>query len=406
VEATSIYCQNCRAANSLNETYCQNCGTRLLLVIFPNSLQYDTNNVPSFYEDHLLERVSLLELRLAQLTEGLQAAMEVIREQGKIVKEEHALVKSLHKTLGHLNTEETEKLKTDWQNSTRKGRESRSRRDKISQVVETIAAEHVSPNTELFTRLLNEGIRLLAKNEEKQGFQMLERAAALSPKNVPLRRFIAESLFRADKFAEAGKHLEKALQTAPEDPKMLLLLGAINADVGDIEKARRLLSLPAENEKTAPVVNFIWGMLSAFEDKWMESLAAFKIADQNEEIPEMQYLVGCVYFQIGRETAALRHLQKAVLLDPGYSDAWFMQSVIYELQTNAEGMSLAFEKAMAANESGAQSLEFLKGKKQPKFEIALPFRHFKQKNARILNSGSQRLRRFFKNEIGRAAAEE
>ena len=75
-------------------SHCQNCGTRLLLVVFPQSLQYDTNHVPSFYEDHLLERVSLLELRLVQMSESLRIAMEIIREQGKIVKENQNQVRS------------------------------------------------------------------------------------------------------------------------------------------------------------------------------------------------------------------------------------------------------------------------------------------------------------------------
>ena len=87
MERTPVYCQNCRSRNSLRDTHCQNCGTRLLLVVFPQSLQFDTNHVPSYYEDHLLERVSLLELRLVQMSESLRIAMEIIREQGKIVRE-------------------------------------------------------------------------------------------------------------------------------------------------------------------------------------------------------------------------------------------------------------------------------------------------------------------------------
>jgi Tfp pilus assembly protein PilF len=401
VKSTSIYCQNCRAANNLKDTHCQNCGTRLLLVVFPNSLQYDTNHVPSFYEDHLLERVSLLELRLAQMTEGLQAAMEIIREQGKIVKEEHALVKSLYQMLGILNTEETEKIKKAWNELTQKVGAAKTEPDQGAKMIDKVVGEHDLPNTELLARLIREGLRLLAANEEKQGFQMIERAVALSPKNAPLLTLAAENYFRADKLAEARKYLERLFEKTPENPRILLLLGAICADDGETEKARRLLSIPADDEKTAPVVNFIWGFLSAFDGRWTESIAAFKLADKNEETPELQYLIGCAYFQNGRYAMALRHLQKAALLDRNYSDAWFMQSVVYRIQKNAEGEKNAFEKALLAKESGAQSLEFVKGRREPDFETALPFRHFGQKNARLLSHGSLRLTKFFKNEIMR-----
>lgn len=398
---TSVYCQNCRMANSLRETHCQNCGTRLLLVIFPNSLQYDTNHVPSFYEDHLLERVSLLELRLAQVTESLQVAMDIIREQGKIVKEEHALVKSLYHILGVLNTEETEKLKKAFDELRQKEAEVKDSKDKNAQIIESILAEHDSPNTELFNHLLKEGVKFLAQNEEKQAFQMLERAALLSPNNVPLLSFVAENLFRADKFADAKKHLEKAFEISPENPKILLLLGAINADEGEAEKARRLLSILAGNEKTSLIVNFIWGILAAFEENWMESIAAFKQAAGKSEIPELHYLIGCGYFRLNDEVLALRHLQRAVALDIRYSDAWFMQAVIYRRQKDKNREKNVLEMASENTESGAQCLEFLR-KNKLNLETALPFLHFKRKKSRLLTSGALRLSRFLRSEISKA----
>jgi hypothetical protein len=86
----SCYCQNCRAANDVGETICRNCGTRLMLVVFPQSLKYDTNYVPSFYEDHILERVSLLELRLSQITEQLAMALEFISREARSFQKDHA----------------------------------------------------------------------------------------------------------------------------------------------------------------------------------------------------------------------------------------------------------------------------------------------------------------------------
>jgi tetratricopeptide (TPR) repeat protein len=388
VERTSVYCQNCRSQNSLRDTHCQHCGTRLLLVVFPQSLQYDTNHVPSFYEDHLLERVSLLELRLVQMSESLRIAMEIIREQGKIVKETQHQVRLLNKRLGNRPAQEAEENKPKANN-------------KRARTIEKAVAEHDSPNVELFTKLLTEGVRLLEKNEEKEAFRMLERAVLLSPRNTSLLFFTAKNYFFADRFADAKKYLEKAFELAPDNEDVLLLLGTIYADEGETEKARLFLSILAEIEKTSRIVNFIWGILAAFEEKWTESIAAFKLASEREEIPELHYLTGAAYVQHDDAPSALRHFQRAIGLDGNYSDAWFMQAVVYNLQNEKENAQNMLENASEVKEAGAQCAEFLR-KKSLNLKIALPFQHFDKKNARLLTGGALRLARFLKNEIGKA----
>lgn len=357
-------------------------------MVFPQSLQYDTNHVPSFYEDHLLERVSLLELRLVQMSESLRIAMEIIREQGKIVKENQHQVRLLNKKLGGQSDKKSAENQSDTNN-------------RISQIIENIVAEHDSPNVELFTKLLGEGVKLLEKDEEKEAFRMLERAALLSPRNVPLLFFTAKTYFFADKFADAKKFLEKAFELAPDNTEVLFLLGVIYADEGETEKARLFLSIPAENEKTSRVVNFIWGILAATEESWTESVAAFKLASEQGDFPELQYLTGCAYFQKKEALAALKHFQQAISLDRNYADAWFMQAVVYRVQRDAAREKDMLENASELKEPGAQCAEFLR-KNKLDLEIALPFQHFQKKNARLLTGGALHLTRFLKSEIGKA----
>jgi Tfp pilus assembly protein PilF len=385
VERPDVYCQNCCSQNSLRDTHCRNCGTRLLLVVFPNSLQYDTNHVPSFYEDHLLERVSLLELRLAQVAEGLRIAMEIIREQGKIIRENHELVKSLNQKLNGANSVPASKNKA-------------SKKDRISRIIETIVAGHDSPNVELFTKLLIEAFNLLEKNEEKEAFRMMERAALLSPRNAALLLFAAKTNFLADKYSEAKKYLEKAFEAAPDNSDVHLLLGAIYADEGESEKARLFLSILAENEKTAQLVNIVWGMLAAFEGNWSESVTALKLAAAQADSAELQYLLGCAYFQQQDFTSSLRHFQNTTAADRNYSDAWFMQAVIYGQQRDVAQANDMLANAAELKEAGAQSAEFLR-KNVLDLKTALPFQHFQKKNARLLTGGAPRLTRFLKNEV-------
>lgn len=395
----ACYCQNCRAANAVGETNCRQCGTRLLLVVFPQSLKYDTNYVPSFYEDHLLERVSLLELRLAQITEQLAMAYEFISREAKSFQRDHALLQSFFETLQNVNPELSELLSQTTLEIFNDKKENLSAKNKQEQLFSEIFAAHDNKQTELFSHLVKEGVKLLSRNEEKQAFLNLERAALLSPKNVPFSIFIAEHFFRADKFEAAKNNLEKAYEIAPRNSKILFMLGVIYGNEAEAEKSRKFLSVAAAEGNKAFCVNYVWGMLAAFEANWTESLAAFKQAAENLNSPEIQYLIGAVYFQMGKYKNALNYLQSAVSLDIKYADAWFLQSVVYNFLENEESANNTRLAALESKEAGAQCLEYLKGKAIPNVEIALPFQHFKNEKNHILTSGSLRLTKFFREQV-------
>lgn len=372
-----------------------------MIVVFPPSIRHDEGIVPSYYEDHLLERVSLLELRLAQVTEQLKLAYEFISREAKSFQKDHALLQSFFETIEKVNPDLSTLLSQNCIEIWDEKKETLAVEDKKGKLVKEILASHDNKQAKLFTHLVREGIELLSKNEEKQAFSTLERAVLLSPQNVPLLVFIAESLFRADRLDKAAENLEKAYEIAPQNEKVMLLLGAIYADKKDAEKARRLLSVLANKPETAVCVNFIWGMLAAFEENWTECIAAFKEAINSEDVPELQYLTGCAYFQLQQFETALWHLQKATTLTVKFADTWFMQSIIYKLKSDLERAANTQEIAFEMKEAGAQCLEYLKGKKAPDFETALPFSHLK-KSKKLLTGGSLRLTNFFREEIFKA----
>jgi Flp pilus assembly protein TadD len=394
----SYYCQKCRAANEPGSVSCRECGTRLMIVVFPPSIRHDEGVVPSYYEDHLLERVSLLELRLAQVTEQLKLAYEFISREAKSFQKDHALLQSFFETIEKVNPELSNLISQNCLEIYDDKKEKLAIEDKKGRLLKDVLANHDNKQAELFTHLVKEGIKLLQKNEEKQAFSTLERAVLLSPQNVPLLIFIAESLFCADQLDKAAENLEKAYQFAPQNERILLLLGAISADKKDSEKARKLLSVLANKPKSAVCVNFIWGMLAAHEENWTESIAAFKEACNAEETPELQYLTGCAYFQLQQFETALWHLQKAAALNEKFADAWFMQSVIYNFQNDAERAKSAQETAFEMKEAGAQCLEYQQRKRAPDFEVALPFAHLK-KTKKLLTGGSLRLSKFFRRRV-------
>lgn len=375
---------------------CWRCGTPLMLVIYPPSVQHEEIIIPTYYEDHLLERVSLLELRLSQLTEKMSLALDLMLKQAKTIQSDHTLLRSILDILDSYGIAESGKLQSAVNSESENAVSGESFETLKERRIERIISRHHTPNAELLMHLVYEGVKLLENTEEKQAFQMLERAALLSPENVPLLIFIAENLFCAEKFDEARKNLEKAYKLEPTEPNVLLLLGAIYADAGETEKSRRLLSVPANDPETSSIVNYIWGMLAAFEGNWNEALAAFKTALGNEDLPEIEYLIACCYFQMQMPEKSQPFLLSATEKDADFADAWFLQGLT---ESNAKLAEAAMNKAQKAKDTGAQCLEFLKGKKIFSPETALPFLHFKKEHPKLLTKGSMRLVRFFKSKI-------
>lgn len=398
MKTISQYCQKCRTPNEAGEINCFECGTRLMLVVFPPSMRHDESIVPSYYEDHLLERVSLLELRLVQLGEQLKLAYEFIIREAKTFEKDHLLLQSFFETIAKVNPDLSNEISANCLEIWDEKKVKAALENKNERLLKEIFEAHGAKQAELFTHLVKEGIKLLRENEEKQAFLNLERAALLSSENVPLLVFISESLFRADKFDEAAKNLEKAHEIAPQNEKVLLLLGAISADAAEAETARKLLSGLAGNPKFSVCVNYIWGMLAAAEENWMESLAAFKEAASHKETPEISYLIGCVYFQLQQDKNALEYLQKAASVNSKFADARFMQSVIYQKSGDIGQAEISRQSALEDREAGAQCLEYLRRKESPEPDAALPFLHLR-KGKNLLSKGSLRLTKFFREQV-------
>jgi zinc-ribbon domain len=111
--AISHYCQNCRAANPLGQEFCLRCGTRLMLVVRPPSMRVETpETTPN--EEHLLERLTILENTLARLAERLEQGLKLLLRHSETAYTNHALVKSLIEILNECGVVDNNRLESMW----------------------------------------------------------------------------------------------------------------------------------------------------------------------------------------------------------------------------------------------------------------------------------------------------
>ena len=120
--AISHYCQKCRAANPLGQEFCLRCGTRLMLVVQPPSVRVDVP-LTTPHEEHLLERMTMLENTLARLAERLEHALKLLLRHSETTYSNHALVKSLIEMLNECGVVDNNKLESMWRDECEKLKE-------------------------------------------------------------------------------------------------------------------------------------------------------------------------------------------------------------------------------------------------------------------------------------------
>src|SRR5438067_8296682 len=110
---TSHCCQKCCAANPLGQEFCLRCGTRLMIVVQPPSMRIGpTDTTPN--EEHLLERLTILENTLARLAERLEQGLKLLLRQSETAYANHALVKSLVEILNECGVVDNNRLESMW----------------------------------------------------------------------------------------------------------------------------------------------------------------------------------------------------------------------------------------------------------------------------------------------------
>src|SRR5882672_10997465 len=109
----SHFCQKCRAANPLGQEFCLRCGTRLMIVVQPPSVRVDPAETTP-HEEHLLERLTMLENTLARLAERVEQSLKLLLRQSETTYTNHALVKSLIEILGECGIVDSDRLEAMW----------------------------------------------------------------------------------------------------------------------------------------------------------------------------------------------------------------------------------------------------------------------------------------------------
>jgi hypothetical protein len=110
----SHYCQKCLAANPLGQEFCARCGTRLMIIVEPSSSRFEVSSGGLSTDEHLLERISAAENRVARLAERLERSLDLLLRYAQNAYFDRSLVRSLVNLLAEDGVVQTERLEKLW----------------------------------------------------------------------------------------------------------------------------------------------------------------------------------------------------------------------------------------------------------------------------------------------------
>jgi len=384
------YCQKCLSANPLGQDFCARCGTRLMLITEPPASRYETAEGGPSTEEHLLERISALENRLARLTERLDRGLDLLLRQAQNSYFDRALVKALVGLLTDDGIVESERLEQLWNDRCQKDAEEQAESARREELRVKILASYHGPKRNEFENFINEGFLFIEDQQLARGIRSLERAAEMARGNAPLFAFVGEHFFKAGKTRRAQNYLEKAHESAPADIRVSLLLGLACGDQGETERAKELLNSATRMGGSSFAAHYGLGRLFIAEENWQKALREFKRALATKPSPEAHYALGCLYYQLARDELAARHLRKAINLDDGYTEAFYVLGLVYRRAGQESLASKAFAKARSSDFSRPLRPSSRKRQRQADAQ-ATPFRSSRSNARGILTGGDRRL---------------
>ena len=350
----SHYCQKCLAANPLGQEFCARCGTRLMIVVEPSALRFEAGPAGLSTDEHLLERISAAENRVARLAERLEKSLDLLLRYAQNAYFDRSLIRALVSLLTEDGVVETERLERMWSERCERDtleQEENVHRDELRLRILSDARGEDKP---VFEELVNEGFLLIEDKQIPQGIAKLQSAADLAQENAALNLFIGEHFFRRGKTKQARTYLTKAHASLPDDLRVSLLLGLTCADDGEVALAKDLLSNATTQGGSSFAGHYGLGWVFVAEKNWRRALGEFKRALTVRPSPEAHYVLGCLYFELNRDELAMRHLRKATKMDAGYAEAFYLLAQVYERTGRKELAQQALEKAGRKGENPFQ----------------------------------------------------
>ncbi len=330
----SMYCQICGTRNDEELEYCRHCHQKLVVVSGAQAIvdqeAFDASPEEHFsFDEHLLERISILEEVVRRTTETVRHALSALYKLEQKILVNQTGITTLRDLLEEKRLVGREEWSELWESRMDYQLLALEKRERFAAVKEKIAELHGGNEPERFHRLLDEAEYALLALDIEGAIRALDDAHRADPTNHELAFFLGETFFNEGD-GEAALPYFKHVLTAREDHfQSLVYCGVLYHEQRESARAEELLKRAVALYPDAFLPAFSLGAVYAAEGRLNEAAVLLERAVWVERVPQAYFLLGSCCYEMGRSGAAIRHLAEAVRLDPAMQEGHYLLGLAY-----------------------------------------------------------------------------
>lgn len=349
-----MFCQACGAQNAEEMEFCIRCHQKLLVVsgaraVEEAGFEIEAEDDGFSFDEHLLERISILEEALKRTAETVRQLLSAVNKQERSILINQTGLATLRDLLERKRLVGRDEWSHLWEAKMDYQLLALEKRERFASLKERIAALYRGDKRKLFSRLLEDAEYALYAFDIERALVSLETAYKMDRENYELGYFIGETYFNDGETELALSYLDQVLTLHPEHYEGLVYSGVIHHELGEAGRAKELLQRAVSRYPESFLPCFSLGAIYAGEDELSKSSVLLERAVEIDPVPQALFLLGSVYYEMGQPTRAIRCLQRVVRQDPAHEEAHHLLGLAYlDRRWNRKALE-AFREAQKLN---------------------------------------------------------
>lgn len=348
-----VLCQSCGAPNPADRDLCGRCHQKLLILSGPpgeESEEFSRDRDADFsLDEHLLERVSILEEAVKRTAETVGRLVDALHKQEKNLLVSQTGFGTLRELLERRRMIGREEWADLWQQKMEYQLRALEKRERFMGVKDRISALYHGERRKSFLQHLEDAEYSLFAFDVDRANDSLAQAFKLDRGNYELALFLGEAAFNEGETDEALGYFSRVLESKPDHFEALVFSGVICHERGEATRAEQLLKAAVASYPEAFLPHFSLGAVYASHGDLSRAVTHLARACEIDPVPQALYLLGNCCYEMGRASDAVRCLREAVRLDPAFEEAHYLLGLSYlEKHWNRKALA-SFREAQRLN---------------------------------------------------------
>ena len=313
------------------------------------SSSYRQSGVLPVLEEHLLERISALEYALGRLDERLNGIHELMQQLSTESFYDHTMIESIAEALKKLQIVGKRALERDWRHRVTQRLLESEERQKFESCRQSFLNAFRGNDKEKFLKLVEESSQFFIKRNYSRGLRALEKAYSSDPQNCEIGIFLSKIYYESQNFLGAGRCLRRVLKNSPSHFEANLLTGLLAKREGNLPRAKQYLSAAVDICQSSLAARIFLGSVLVALGEDSRAVGHFSHALNLQPSPQMYLLVGSIYSRQGKVRHAIKHMKKAIEIDPSCDQAFFQLGLAFLEQNWKKRARECFQAALKLN---------------------------------------------------------